>query len=120
MDTRTFDSEYCYSCSIYFETFSPFGSVFIDYKRFNFSYFIFFKQKKRWFHLKTYANLHQKPLLANKIKICYSYIYCALSANSKFNFEPLFDFIKNFKEYLKQPLQNSLKVRGNLLDSLWQ
>ena len=40
--------------------------------------------------------------------MCYLYIYYALSATPKFNFKPLFDFIKIFKEYLKQPIQNSL------------
>ena len=51
----------------------------------------------------------QKQLLVNEINVCFSYIHCALSATSKFNFEPLFDFIKVFKEYLKQPIQNSVK-----------
>ena len=54
------------------------------------------------------ALLLQKQLLANEIKICYLYIYGALNATSKFNFEPLFDLKKNFKEYLKQSIQNSL------------
>ena len=38
----------------------------------------------------------------------YLYIYYTLSAVSKSNFEPLFDFIKNFRKYLKHSMQNSL------------
>ena len=99
---------YCYSCSIYFETCSPFGWIFIDFKHFS-SYWISFKQKKRLFFSKPCSKILQKQLLANKIKICSSYIYCALSATLKFNFELLFDLIKIFKEYLKQTVQNSLR-----------
>lgn len=42
--------------------------------------------------------------------MCYLCTYCALNATSKFDFKQLFDFIKIFKEYLKQPIQNSLKM----------
>jgi hypothetical protein len=35
--------------------------------------------------------------------------YCTLNANSKFNFEILFDFIKIIKEYLKHFIQNNFK-----------
>ena len=55
---------------------------------------MFLKQRKRWFHSKTLALLSQKQLWANEINICHPYIYYALSAISKFKFEPLFDFIK--------------------------
>ena len=50
--------------------------------------------------------------LNDEIKVYYLYIYCALTTTSKLNFEPLFNFIKIFKEYLKQPIciQNSLKT----------
>ena len=58
-----------------------------------------------------YSKILQKQRLANEIKICSSYIYCALNATSKFNFKPLFDIIKIFKEYLKQSIQNSLNKR---------
>lgn len=37
-------------------------------------------------------------------------IQCALSATLKPNFEPLFDFIIFLKEYVKQAIQNSLKM----------
>ena len=70
----------------------------------------FFKAEKGIFFSKTCALVLQKQLLTNEIKICSSYIYCALSATSKFNFEPLFDFIKFFREYLKQLTQNSLNT----------
>jgi hypothetical protein len=42
-----------------------------------------------------------KKLLINEIRIFYLYIHCALSATSKFNFEPLFNLIKILKGYLK-------------------
>ena len=101
MECVNYIIEYCYSFIIYFENCSPFGSVFIDFRHFS-GYWISFKQKKRLFFSKTCPKILQKQLLANEIQICSSYIYCTLSATSKFNFESLFDFIKIFKEYLKQ------------------
>ena len=64
--------------------------------------------RENTFLSKTCPKILQKQQLANEIKICSLYIYCALSATLKFNFKPLFDFIKAFKKYLKQSIQNSL------------
>ena len=44
--------------------------------------------------------------MKSKYVIYCLYTYCVLSANSKFNFEVLFDFIKIIK-YLKHFMQNS-------------
>ena len=48
-------------------------------------------------------------MLANEIKIYYLHNYYTLNTTLKFNFEPLFDFIKNFEKYMKQSIQNSWK-----------
>ena len=106
IDTKQFNFGYCYSCRVYFRNFSPFGSVFIDYEHF---FGRFFKAEEERCFVEECALFLQKQLLANEIKICSSYIYCALDATPKSDLELLFDFINFFKEYLKQPIQNGLK-----------
>ena len=72
------------------------GSTFIDCKYFS-SCFVF-KLRKRDAYFEIRAKLLQNQTLANNIKICYLYVHCTLlSATLKFNFEPLFDFIKIFE-----------------------
>lgn len=51
MDAKTQTFEHHYSCSIYFETFSPFGSIFTDYECFS-GCFIVLKQRKAQFFKK--------------------------------------------------------------------
>ena len=75
-------------------------------------YFLFLKYIiNREFIFNTCAKLIHKQLLVNKTKLCSSYIYYALNATSKFNFEPLFGCIKIFNEYLKHSIiqNNNLK-----------
>lgn len=109
MDAKSFDSGYCFNCIIYFEAFSRFGPVFINCKHF-FSCLILSKGKKSFFFTKTtIARAFLKQLLTDQFEIFYSYLYCALNSTLKFNFVPLFYFIKAFKKYQKHSLQNSLK-----------
>ena len=58
------------------------------------SKFEYFHAENGRFRFEICILILQKRLLANEIKMSYSYIYCALSATSKSNFEPSFDFIK--------------------------
>ena len=64
--------------------------------------------------LKAYVKLLWKQLLIiNEFKTCYSFSYCALQATSKFNFEPLLDFIKNLKENdLSRLVWNKFNVKS--------
>lgn len=111
MECQNNSTRYCYSCSICSENCSLFRLIlFIDCKHFSIC-FIFFKQRKRVFLLKkiNYANNLQKQRIAEEIKVCYFYTYCALCANLKFNFKVLFAFTKIIKYYLKHFIQNSIK-----------
>ena len=64
---------------------------------------LFFYTEEERFFKKTCIKLLGKQLLSNEIKIYYLYIYCTLSTTLTFNFEILFEFIKIFQKYLKQP-----------------
>jgi hypothetical protein len=71
--------------------------------------FIFFQAEDESFLFETCAQLLQKQLLTNDIKISNLHIHYAFGATSKFNFEPLFKFYNFYKEYRKHSIQNSLK-----------